>query len=393
MKPADDLPVRVSDEIWAAQKSRVLPFVFGNADLPEDLRAHLAAIVESSDDAIISKDLNGVIRSWNRGAERIFGYTADEIIGKHISTLAAPDVIDEIPAILHRVSLGQRIDHYRTKRKTKDGRILSISITVSPIRDSSGRIVGVSKIARDVTEYDQYQEALRHANESLKRSNSDLEQFAYSASHDLQEPLRMVTAYAELLQRRFGSELGSTGEQYIRFIVEGASRMAQLLEDLRIYTQASKIDPAAQGADANHALRNALLNLKSAIDESGAKITYEDLPRVRVHQFQLEQVFQNLIGNAIRYRAERPPKIHIAVERANGMCRFSVQDNGIGIDPKYKEQIFGIFKRLHSAADYPGTGMGLAICERIIDRSGGKIWVDSRPGEGATFFFTLHGDG
>ncbi len=355
-----------------------------------ELQEHLAAIVQSSDDAIISKDLNGIIRSWNRGAERLFGYTAEEIIGKSVSILAVPERVDEIPNILERISKGERIEHYETRRRTKDGRTLSISLTVSPIRDSSGKIVGASKVARDITDRVRSQEALCAANEALSRANADLQQFAYSASHDLQEPLRMIASYGELLQKRFGNKLGTTGDEYIAYIVQGCIRMDSLLRDLRAFTQASLSgqEPAGE-TDANAMLQRALLDLKASIEESGAEIKSAMLPAVRVHEVHLEQLFQNLIGNAIRYRSQLPPRIYVAAERSGDAWRFSVQDNGIGIEPEYKEQIFGIFKRLHTVADYPGTGMGLAICQRIVERAGGRIWVESEPGQGSTFFFTL----
>jgi PAS domain S-box-containing protein len=355
-----------------------------------ELQERLAAIVESSDDAIIAKDLNGIIQSWNRGAERIFGYRAEEIVGKHISTLAAADVIDEIPDILARLARGERVDHYVTKRKTKDGKIVTVSLTVSPIRDATGSIIGASKVARDMTERDRHEQALREANAALTRSNADLQQFAYSASHDLQEPLRMVATYSEMLRREFGAKLGPSGDEYIGYTIRGALRMEQLLNDLRAYTLASTSgEEPTDNLDAGQILDKALANLEAAIMESGALITRADLPRVRIHEFQLEQLFQNLIGNAIRYRSSDIPRIHVAAERQGREWLFSVRDNGIGIDPQYKEQIFGLFKRLHSASEYPGTGMGLAICQRIVERRGGRIWVESEPGRGSTFFFTI----
>lgn len=355
-----------------------------------ELREHLASIVDSSDDAILSKDLNGIIRSWNPGAERLFGYKADEIIGKPISVLAAPDRVDEIPNILERVSRGERIEHYQTKRRAKDGRILSISLTVSPVRDASGTVIGASKVARDVTQQVQNEEALRAANAALVNSNADLEQFAYSASHDLQEPLRMISAYAGMLQRKYGGQLAGAGDEYIGYIVEGATRMEQLLRDLRAFTQASTQSPQpASPVDANEVLQRTLVIFTKAIEESGARVTHEHLPMLGLHEFQVEQLFQNLIGNAIRYRSEAFPVIHIGAQRTDRGWVISVRDNGIGIDPQYKEQIFGIFKRLHAAKEYPGTGMGLAICQRIVERSGGRIWVDSEPGKGSTFFFTV----
>jgi PAS domain S-box-containing protein len=355
-----------------------------------EAQARLAAIVESADDAIISKDLDGFILSWNSGAQRIFGYTAEEVIGQHISMLAAPDCLDEIPAILARLRRGERVDHYQTRRRTKDGRILTVSLTISPIRDVSGKIIGISKIARDVSEQVLNQEALRAANEALARSNADLEQFAYCASHDLQEPLRAISGFTAMLKRKFGGQLGPEADDYIRFTIQGVKRMHQLLNDLLEFTRVSMVaEDIESESEASEVLTTALENLQTAIADTGAVITHSDLPKVRMHQAHLQQVFQNLIGNAIRYRGPEPPRIHVAAEKRDGEWIFSVRDNGIGIDSKYKDQIFGIFKRLHSTAEYPGTGMGLAICERLVQRNHGRIWVESELGKGSTFFFTI----
>jgi light-regulated signal transduction histidine kinase (bacteriophytochrome) len=193
-----------------------------------------------------------------------------------------------------------------------------------------------------------------------------------------------------MLRRKFGGQLGQVGEEYIRYTVEGAQRMQQLLKDLLEYTHASTLDEEpSSDVDANEALKHALSNLHAAVSSNAACVTHTRLPMVRLHKFQLEQVFQNLIANAIRYRREETPKIHITAQWQDSEWLFSVSDNGIGIDPKYKERIFGMFKRLHSIADYPGTGMGLAICQRIIHRAGGRIWVESEPGHGSTFFFAV----
>jgi light-regulated signal transduction histidine kinase (bacteriophytochrome) len=204
----------------------------------------------------------------------------------------------------------------------------------------------------------------------------------------------MVMAYSELLKEDFGGKLGSVGEEYIRQTVQGALRMDNLLGDLRTYTQVSLTDQAPQHkVDAAKVLEKALGNLEVAIKDSGASITFTGLPRLRMHEFQLQQVFQNLIGNAIRYRGKHPPRIVVAAERRPEAWIISVQDNGIGIEPQFKQQVFFMFKRLHSAAEYPGTGMGLAICQRIIERSGGRIWVESEPGHGSTFYFTIPCEG
>lgn len=352
--------------------------------------ALLSAIVDSSDDAIVSKNLDGIIMSWNKSAERLFGYTAQEAIGRSIMLIIPPERADEEPKILEKLKRGERVDHFETIRVRKDGTRLNISLTISPVKDASGRIVGASKIARDITERVQQALMLERTNAALRRANEDLEQFAYSASHDLQEPLRMVAAYSELLQRKFGGRLDAEADRYIRYTVEGAQRMETLLRDLRTYTQVSTMDAhVPEEVDAGEVLKKTLVNLEVAIRDQGATICCTDLPKVRMHEFQLAQIFQNLIGNAIRYRSSAPPQIHVAAALNGEYWHFSVQDNGIGIEPRFKEQVFGIFKRLHNTAEYPGTGMGLAICQRIVERIGGRIWVESEPGRGSTFYFTV----
>lgn len=355
-----------------------------------EVQERLAAIVESSTDAILSKDLNGIVQSWNKGAQSIFGYTADEIVGKHISTLAVPARLDEFPNILDKIRRGERVEHYETQRRAKDGRTLSISLNVSPIRDANGTIIGASKVARDITERHSQEAALKAANAALTQANADLQQFVYSASHDLQEPLRMVSTYSAMLQKKFEGKLGEAGNEYIGYTLQGALRMQQLLQGLRTYTQASLgAEAPPSDLDASLVLDKTLGNLDAAIKESGASITHSDLPKIRLHEFQLEQLFQNLISNSIRYRSKAPIKIRVAAKRRDSEWIFSIEDNGIGIAPQFQDQIFGLFTRLHSVTEYPGTGMGLAICQRIVERAGGRIWVESEPGKGSTFFFSI----
>lgn len=228
------------------------------------------------------------------------------------------------------------------------------------------------------------------ANTALRRANTDLEQFAYSASHDLREPLRMVSVYTHMLKKKYGEKLGADADSYIGYAVEGAQRMEHLIRDLLAYTQVSSIsDESVTLVDAADSLESALSSLRGAIVEGNASITHDSLPKVRMHGVHLEQLFQNLIGNAMKYRGKAQPQISVRAERCDTEWQFAVQDNGIGIDPQYRDQIFGIFKRLHSSAEYPGTGIGLAICQKIVQRYGGRIWLESKLGEGATFFFTI----
>jgi len=257
---------------------------------------------------------------------------------------------------------------------------------------SSGQDVAPSWriVISDITVRKEWEQQLRAREEELRRANHDLEQFAYSASHDLQEPLRSVRIYSELLDKRYRDKLDGEALQFLGYLRKGASRMEALLRDLLMYTQATQIDKPAQPTDTTGPLRTALENLAGAISESGAKVTFDSLPSVPVHSTHLQQIFQNLIGNAIKYRRSGvAPFVHIGAQRKNGEWRFSVSDNGIGIEPEYKQHIFGLFKRLHTVTEYSGTGIGLSLCQRIVGRYGGHIWVESEPGNGSTFFFTL----
>jgi len=516
----------------------------------EKSQARLAAIVESSDDAIVSKNLSGIITSWNKGAQRLFGYAAEEATGKSVSMLIPKDREDEEPRILERIARGETVDHYETIRRRRDGSLVDVSLTVSPIRDSQGDVIGASKIARDITENkraealmlcqkqafemftsgmpllnvletfvrsvesqlrsqgwialhlldesetrfaqtvapslpseymsatdgmevrsgtgpccaavlarervvvtdvamseefpafaafvlplgiragwsapilgstgkvlgtvaayyaeecvrkpaDDFLEEImtrtaaiiverRQAEESLRRMNVDLTQFAYAASHDLQEPLRMVMTYTQLLARENKGRLDPQSEQFVAYAVQGAQRMEVLLRDLREYWSVNeqKIERLVP-VESNHSLEKALALLQMPVEESGAIVTHDSLPTVMAEELPLTLLFENLIGNAIKYsRPEAAPRIHISARVIERVVEFSVQDNGIGIEPEHLTTIFAPFKRLHGH-EYPGTGLGLAMCQKIAERYGGKIWAESTYGEGSTFRFTI----
>jgi hypothetical protein len=394
--PIDDSGAPIRDESGAIQGT-VLVFRDVTARRRADETSRLlASIVQSSDDAIFSKDLNGVVTSWNSGAEQIFGFPAQDMIGQPISVIFPPDRSDELASIMQRIGHGERIEHYQTIRRTKNGERLNVSLTISPMQDPLGRITGASVISRDITEQVQAADRLAKLNADLQRSNQvlaltnqDLERFAFIASHDLQEPLRMITAYSQLLIKSYPGEFDSKASIFVDNIVDGTTRMRDLLSDLLAYTEIRNPDEEPmESVDLNVVVENVRQNLKTSIDESGAVVTSDRLPVLRAYRAHFEPLFQNLIGNAIKYRGAQPPRIHVSVQEVDGELRFTVSDNGIGIDPEYHQQIFEVFRRLHGKK-IPGTGVGLAICQRVVERYGGRIWVESKSGEGSTFLFTL----
>ena len=293
-------------------------------------------------------------------------------------------------------------------RVRKDGSEFPVEISLSPLDTEEGLLVTAA--IRDVTERKKADQEIRdlnasleqrvsertaellESNEALRKSNEDLNQFAYAASHDLQEPLRLVALYSQMLQKKYSDRLDAQADQYVSYVINGAlyrMEICPLLKDLLAYSQVGSLgDGPASPVAVSEALRKALLNLQASIDQNQALVTWNGLPTLQAHEIRLVQLLQNLVGNAIKYRGSESPQVHIDAERRAGEWCFSVKDNGIGIKPEYVQQIFGIFKRLHGS-NYPGTGIGLAICERIVKSYGGQIWVESSLGEGSTFYFTL----
>jgi light-regulated signal transduction histidine kinase (bacteriophytochrome) len=259
---------------------------------------------------------------------------------------------------------------------------------LSPLDSPEGILVTAA--IRDISVRNAAETHLASTVDDLRRSNEELEHFAYVASHDLQEPLRMVSSYTQLLARRYAGRLDADADEFIAFAVDGATRMQHLIQDLLAYSRVGTKGTEMVETPSERALAQALLNIRATIEESGAEVTYDPMPNVLADEAQLGQLFQNLIGNAIKYQHGDAPRVHVGVEAdGRGRWTFAVRDNGIGIDERYFERIFGMFQRLHGREDFTGTGIGLAICKKIVERHGGSISVESEPGKGSTFRFSL----
>jgi PAS domain S-box-containing protein len=337
------------------------------------------------DVAIIMLDPRGGITIWNRGAEEIFGYGEAEVLGRLARRLLEPESaeIDE---------LKKARDNGRFEsegwRCRKDGSRIWVRSVLVPL-EVRGQAAGFAMAAVDLTLRKTFEAERQRTLDELQRSNSDLEQFAYVASHDLQEPLRAVSGCVQLLHKKYHSRLDVHADELIGHAVAGVERMQALINGLLAYARVTAQPAVPTAVDSDAVARRVLVDLCRAIDENNAVVVIEPLPTVLADPIQLGQVFQNLIGNALKFHGNQPPNVHVHAIRDGPMWKFAVRDRGIGIDQQYTERIFALFQRLHSRKDYPGSGIGLSLCKKIVERYGGRIWVESTPGDGATFFFTL----
>ena len=480
---------------------------------------HLAAIVRSSDDAILSKDRDAVITSWNDGAERLYGYKAEEAVGRSVALIIPPERQGEELMILRRILAGERIEHFETERVRKDGQRVRVSLLASPIHDERGNVVGVSTQARDISattraledaeerfrsafhdapigmsvfsvepdsfgrieqcnaaltrllgyslaelreigpaelthpedaererpllaelaagtresyglemrnrhkdgswiwiwvtvsllkdehparfaiahvldisERREAEAQLAEARENLERSNAELDQFAYVASHDLKEPLILLSAYARMLEERHGEALDEEGREFLGHVRGEATRMKSMIDDLLDYSRLETGSGETQPVDLREACATARHTLAPRIEELGATIDVQgSLPTVEGTPSHFERLFRNLLSNAIKFRGEEAPVVRVSATRAGDEWQITIRDNGIGIDPGKAERVFEVFQRLHSQERYAGTGMGLAICKRIVERHRGRIWVEPAEGGGSAFHLTLPG--
>ena len=373
----------------------------------------LASIVQSSEDAILSKDLEGRILTWNPQAERMFGYRADEIIGKSITILSPPDRAEEETQILERLKRGEQVTHFETVRVTKTGARLDLSMTISPLRDPDGIVIGASNITRDIRVQKQALEALAHHREQLEREVRDrtaslqettdqLNTFVYTIAHDLRAPLRAQHGFANVLLEDFGPALGNQGTDYIEKIKAAAARLDTLVTDLLSYASLSREKPELRPVDLGRVVKQASEDFADTISATHATIDLAPIAEiVLAHEGSLQLVVNNLLDNALKFvKAGTSPQVRIWSEirpptsapnppRQDRFVRLWVQDNGIGIAPQYQDKVFGVFQRLHTAEIYPGTGIGLALVKKGVERLGGHVGLESTPGEGTKFWVEL----
>lgn len=361
-------------------------------------------IIENSLDAFVAVDEDGLITDWNLQAEKIFGWTRKEVLGHKIGEIIVPprlrakhqDYKDHLFAVVKGRLINKRREMYVLNR---GGEEIPVEVAAFPVEDGKRKLY--CAYINNISERKAIEEKTRHLNEELERrvqqrtadlikSNEELAQFAKVASHDLQEPLRAVQGFVELLAKRYKGRLDKDADDFINYIIDGTKRMQELIAAVLSHSQIKvEGDHLTTVTDCHSVIKEVMTNLKQSIDESQALFKIGDLPPVAVERVQLVQLFQNLINNALKYRSSEPPMIDIQAELSVDRWLFTVRDNGIGVDPKYTEKIFDMFARLHGKTQYTGTGIGLAICKKIVTAHGGKIWMESEPGEGSIVYFSL----
>ena len=401
-KDGSDFPIEIMLSPLESTEGILVTAAIRNISVRKEAEKHLAqmegryrGLLEAAPDAMVVVNQGGEIVLLNVQAEKQFGYRRDELLGQKVKNIIPEGFAERLVADALRSvedALAQQIGTgIELTARRKDGSEFPIELMLSPLKSSEGTLVTAA--IRDIATRKKAEANLLQKVEELNRSNEELGQFAYIASHDLQEPLRMVASYTQLLSRRYKGKLDSDADEFISFAVDGASRMQRLIQDLLAYSRVGTKGRELLDTSSEEAFQQALINLRGSVQQSGALVTHDPLPAVLADETQLIQLFQNLVGNAIKYQKSGIPRVHVSAARNGGnKWTFSVQDNGLGIDPLYFERIFGMFQRLHKREEFEGTGIGLAICKKIVERHGGNISVESQPGQGSTFRFLLAGN-
>lgn len=355
----------------------------------EEKLLQMSKVFMESIDPIFIRDLNGSIVDLNRAAEVIYGWRREELIGKPITEIVAPQRHQTANELQEQCKRGEKVENVEALHLKKSGEVLPVLVSLSLLTNENGNPVGIASITKNLSDLKRTEEMLRAKTVALERSNTDLEEFASVAAHDLREPLVGIAAYLKLLQHRLQNSSDTEAFKFISRALDINLRMDSLVQSLLSYSRLGTEPQALEPTDCNEALNCALSNLGTAIEESRAVITRDKLPTVMANPSQIVQLYQNLLSNAVKFAGDNPLTIHVSATKDECEWRFSVRDNGIGMAPSDFDRIFGIFQRLETTSDRPGTGIGLANCKKIVEHHGGRIWVESEPGKGSTFFFTI----
>jgi PAS domain S-box-containing protein len=351
----------------------------------------LAQVVQVSADAIFSEDLGGRILTWNAAAERLYGCAAADMVGRSTRDLLPAETAAQLESVHELALSGQRVERFDTRHLRPDGKHVPVSLTVSPLRTSDGAVAGLATSVKDVTDRVELTEELARTHRTLEkqystlaRSNRDLEQFAYVASHDLSEPLRTMTGFVQLLEKRYADVLDERGRRYVGHVVDGGARMRTLIEDLLEYSRFLRVEQEPSAVDVDEVARRVVASL------GPAQVEIQPLPAVWCDDASVSAVLQNLISNAVKFhREDCPGRVVVSGVVEGDRVQLSVDDDGIGIDPEYRDRVFGMFSRLHVREAYAGTGIGLAIVQQIAERSDGRVWIESSALGGSRFCITL----
>lgn len=367
----------------------------------EEDRLLLAAMVQSSQDAIIGEDLDGIVTSWNKGAEKLYGYTAEEAVGQSMLLRIPPHVVHEVPGMLERRRQGESIDNYETERLAKGGKLIPVAVTISPIRDSSGKLIGASTIARNISERKQAEVEIRRLNEDLEQrvadrtaqlqaANKELEAFSYSVSHDLRAPLRHIDGFSQALLEDYTDQLDDVGKNYLQQVRSASQEMAQLIDDVLQLARVTRSEMRREVVNLSETAHVVTAELERTEPKRKVKVDIEEGLGTHGDKRLLKIILTNLLGNAWKFTSKQAQaQIAFGRERKNGEISYFIRDNGAGFDMAYVGKLFGAFQRLHTAGEFEGTGIGLATVQRIVSRHGGRVWAEGVVDEGATFYFTL----
>ncbi len=402
-KDGTTFPVQTSASVVTNEDGEAVGMMASFVDLSEHARIRQAlheterkfrAIINNSPIGIALLDEDGELLLSNLALQDMLGYSEEKLQNLGLSDLTHPDDVEKDETLYQELHDEERTSYSIDKRFVRrDGSVMWGALTVAVIRNEENAPQNVICMVEDVTKEKRMEQERQQLLQDLKRSNEELEQFAYVASHDLQEPLRMVSSYLQLLQRRYQDELDEDADDFIVYAVDGARRMKQLINDLLKYSRITTRGNPFEPVDISGLMEEVVDDLQQQIAETDAAVTHEELPTITADKSQLRRLLQNLVSNAIKYRGDEPPEIHIGVREQQDAWRFAVADNGVGIPEEQQDRVFVIFQRLHGHDEGGGgTGIGLALCKRIVERHGGDIWVDSEPGEGATFYFTIPKD-